>query len=131
MKTLISIFIGLMVLGCGKDKQSEANNSPSVKSAKGLTKKIVGTTFQKGSGRYIQRWVFKVNQVAEFYWMSEYPSIYEWSIVDGDVHTKNPRHTVIMRVEPNGDLTEIAKILRGKRRNVPKDKQTATYKKIQ
>ena len=129
MKVLIPILIGLLVVGCGKDKQSEANNSPSVKSAKELTKKIVGT-YQKGSGRYIVRWVFKENQVAEFYGMSEYPAMYEWSIVDGNVHTKSPRHTGIMRVEPNGDLTEIAEIVRGNQRDVPKDKQTATYKKI-
>tara|TARA_Y100000588_G_scaffold375751_1_gene452510 strand:+ start:122 stop:616 length:495 start_codon:yes stop_codon:yes gene_type:complete len=163
MKVLISIFIGLLVVGCGKKEpvntddgnnvpekparknveketpsKSDDKSSTSVEPVKELTTKSVAGEYivprQDGSeGRFTllpdgrskadntgikQRWKLVENQVHMFYGDPTDPSNNSLGV---DVQ--------IAIVESNGDLTWIAQVKDGKRKEAPKGK-AVTWKRI-
>jgi hypothetical protein len=156
MKVLIPILIGLLVVGCGKDKQStntnESSNTPeksakkkveketpskvddknstTAKPVKELTaeEKVVGTyEFKHDKDTY--RLVFLDNGIAENYHNDGAKIVARWSVVDGEIHADH-NGIVVFRINKDGSITVIATIHEdGKREKVPKDKQS-TFKRI-
>ena len=148
MKVLISILIGLLVVGCGevengaykhRPKQTDTNestpntktnkvNNTTAKSVKELTledKVVGGYEFSPTS-----KIVFLGNGVLELYQNDEIAQSGKWSIVEEEIHILNQDGEVeVIRIEPNGDLTNIAKIKNGIRTEESLDEQQ-TIKRI-
>ena len=138
MKILISILIGLLVVGCGEEipttKARKKELTPKEKAAiaeKAFRDSFVGTYEPKDEDGNSYKHVFLANGVYEQLldgnkWLDG-----TWKIVGKEVHIDfgNFLAQKLCKVEPNGDLTDIAKIKEGIRTDVPKEEQF-TYKKI-
>jgi len=121
MKAMILLLAVVLVGGCA---------SPS---GKALMKQVIGTYEMKDGGATL-RIVFLKSGIMEGY----KDGVKEkrggkWTVKDGEVHVEDSSgstvDTGIFRIEPNGDLTGIAGIKNGKRKNTPED-QRMTIKKI-
>ena len=75
--------------------------------------------------------VFLVNGAGRSHEDGEEHEEYSWKIVDGEIHfyVQEDNEEFVLRVEPGGDLTVIAEVIKGKRENFLKDKQL-TFKII-
>ena len=128
MKVLIPILIGLLVLGCGKGGEITIGEPPKAKPVKELTlrEKVVGSYEFSPTSKI----VFLDNGVLELYQNNEIAQSNKWSIVDEEIHILNQDGEVeVVRIEPNGDLTNIAKIKNGIRTEESLDEQQ-TIKRI-
>ena len=113
MKVLITVVIGLLVVGCGGRSLTEEE------------KKVVGSYEAKVEGVTVKL-VFLENGKVEHYRNEEGR---EWKIDEKKVHVVSKNSTSIYKIEPNGDLTWIALDYVGER--IPKRPfQSATFKKI-
>ena len=139
----ITLIIGLLVVGCGKQEQTDANESTPTtntnevdgtteKPVKELTleEKVVGTYEGKIDG-YTVRLALLDNGVLETYEDGKKREDGKLKIVDGDIHCPNAGSvTGVLIINKDGSLTTIAKIDKdGKRTRIPKDEQL-TFKKI-
>ena len=142
MKVLITILIGLLVGGCGKEEQTDTNESTPTtntnqvdvtaeKPVKELTKEDVIGTYEMKVEEVTARMVILKNGIVESYLKDEKMDEGNISIMNGEVHIKSKTNegVSVLRQEPNGDLTWIAVTVAGEREDLPKDKQE-TAKKI-
>ena len=142
MKPIVLI-IGLLVVGCGKQEQTDVNestpttntnkvNHTTEKPVKELTleEKVVGTYEGKIDG-YAVRLALLDNGVLENYEDGKKRDEAKWKIVDGDIHCPNQGSvTGVLIINKDGSLSTIARIGKdGKRRDIPKEDQL-TFKKI-
>ena len=124
MKVLISILIGLLVVGCGEKEEITNNddktNTPE-KPPKELTleEKFVGSYEWGETGKLH----FLENGKAELYIDGKRTFELKWKIVGNEVHAAGDL-VAVYRIETNGDLTQIAEIEGGKRTDFPKGQMT-------
>lgn len=138
----ITLIIGLLVVGCGKQEQTDANESTPTtntnevsgtteKPAKELTKEdVVGTYEAKKEGRTAGV-IFLENGVIEIYENGKKRELDKWSISkEGEIHVELEDGAIgVYRINKDGSLNYIAAIVDGKSRGVPKPQQP-TYKRI-
>ena len=138
----ITLIIGLLVVGCGKQEQTDTNESTPTtntnqvdvtaeKPVKELTKEDVIGTYEMKVEEVTARMVILKNGIVESYLKDEKMDEGNISIMNGEVHIKSKTNegVSVLRQEPNGDLTWIAVTVAGERKDLPKDKQE-TAKKI-
>jgi hypothetical protein len=125
----ITLIIGLLVMGCGKQNPPVVEEIKSVKApAKELTKEdIVGSYTLMG----LSSWVFDENGKTEFLSQAgRKVGEGKWKLVENEVHTDSMTGQNVYRIEPNGDMTFIAGIDKeGKREELPNGSQM-TWEKI-
>ena len=132
----ITLIIGLLVVGCGKQEQADTNESTPTtteKPVKELTleEKVVGT-YEIKEGEYTYRVVLLETGIVEKYRNGkEHDEEDKWKIVDGEIHIiEGSGHIDVIRINKDGSITNIATIDKdGKRKEAPKDIQL-TLKKI-
>ena len=132
----ITLIIGLLVVGCGKQEQADTNESTPTtteKPVKELTaeeKKVIGT-YEMGGEGFTIRAVFLDNGIIESYknGKKEEEEEDKWKIVDGELHIIHERGIAVFRINKDGNITGIADIEDGKREDFPKENQH-TIKKI-
>ena len=108
----ITLIIGLLVAGCGKTEED----------------KVVGT-YEHKKGGYTFKWVFLENGIIETTAFAKTDGG-TWKMVGNEVHVaEEGKSMAVFKIEPNGDLTMIAEIIRTKRKDIPKEDQM-TLKKI-
>ena len=152
----ITLIIGLLVVGCGevengaykhRPKQTDTNESTpttntnevdgtTAKPVKELTleEKVVGeyemrNPNQGREGKDTIKLVLLGTGIIE---MSAFVKTDggTWKMVGNEVHVAEEGKSIaVFKIEPNGDLTMIAEIIRTKRKDIPKEEQT-TIKKI-
>ena len=147
----ITLIIGLLVVGCGKQEQADTNEStptPNTNEVSGprvqpdgdvdllvkeltLEEKVVGTYEHKDKDGDTYRGVFLENGVFENYRNGKkLEEDYKWSIrKDGELHIADKDGIVVFRINKDGSITAIAEIIRNKRKDLPKEDQV-TIKKI-
>ena len=140
MKTLITIMIILFAAGCGKsesltdekklqfDKELKVfNERESRRTAEEM--KVVGS-YEAKADEITLKLVFLENRGMVFY-VDEKKDFGTWKIAGKEVHGLGEVNDSIgvFKIEPNGDLTAIARIKDGKREEGPKEVRT-TFKKI-
>ena len=132
--------MGLLVLMTGiwlffiRDKGEEKrqlaniadNNGTGAKPVKELTleERVIGEYEVKRSAKHVllgngksETWILGVKRHGG-----------TWKIVEKEVHVGIEKITHVHKIEPNGDLTLIAKILDGKRTDVSKENQYISEK---
>ena len=118
-----------MIVGCGKTETEIVSG----KTDKPLNpeEKIVGTYEIKTI-----RMVFKENRKVNILNLKPetIPDEWNWKVIVNNVHIEKSYsplfgETSILKIEPNGDLTEIGWIIDGKQTTFPKEDQD-TWKKI-
>ena len=115
MKNFISILILFVAVGCSKSLTEEE-------------KKVVGS--YKRLRPEPQRFDLLENGKATFYVNGEKTDDFEWKIVGKEVHLGDGMPPVdVGKIEPNGDLTAIAEIDGGGRKDYSKEDQI-TFKKL-
>ena len=125
MKVLISILIGLLIVGCGIGKETKTKtkvvDNNATKPAKELTleEKFVGSYEWGETGKLH----FLENGKAELYIDGKRTFELKWKIVGNEVHAAGDL-VAVYRIETNGDLTQIAEIEGGKRTDFPKGQMT-------
>ena len=138
----ITLIIGLLVAGCGKQEQTDTNestlstntnkvNGTTAKPENELTleEKIVGT-YEKKFDEGTMKLVCLGNGTVEEYKNGEKTDDFEWKTVGKEVHLGDGMPPVsVGKIEPNGDLTAIAEIDGGGRKDYSKEDQV-TFKKI-
>ena len=148
----ITLIIGLLVVGCGKQEKAVTNESTpttntnevdgatenptqtvGVTPVKELTleEKVIGT-YERKDDEDTYRGVLLESGVFENYRKGKkLEEDYKWSISkDGELHIADKDGIVVFRINKDGSLTAIASIDKdGERKDVPKEKQT-TIKKI-
>ena len=146
MKVLISILIGLLVVGCGKVKQPNAEKpTPTTNTNKGngtAAKPVIELTLrEKVVGSYelelkkfgeTQRYVLLDNSTVEYYLNGKKEEAeHKWSIVDKEVHIERENRAVsVFSINKDESITGIATIDEdGKRKEILKEHQY-TRKKI-
>ena len=144
MKTLITILILFVAVGCGEvGYQISSLGSPIEK----LEEKIVGSYEDIHEGHFIHKLVFLENGKTESYMNvqgNEHPCKFgSWKIKGHRPYEMKrvfwiqEKETVVLQIYPNGDLTEIAIIKTlneleehiEKFKSIPKEDQR-TYKKL-
>jgi hypothetical protein len=141
----ITLIIGLLVVGCGKQEQTDANKSTPTtntnevsgtteKPVKELTKEdVVGTYEAKKDGR-TEGVIFLENGVIESYENGKKRELEaKWTIINGEIHgeVKNGR-ILVFSINKDKSVTNIAVIDKdGEREDFPKEEaEQATMKKI-
>ena len=130
----ITLIIGLLVVGCGKQEQTDANESTPTTTEKPdkeltLEEKVVGTYEVKKYGK-IFRIVLLETGIVESYKNGKKDDEGKWSISkDGELHIVDNVWISVYRINKDGSLNGIAMIGDGKRTGTPKEFQN-TYKKI-
>jgi hypothetical protein len=148
----ITLIIGLLVVGCGKQEQTDTNEStPTTNTNKAdvprvhpdgdvdlpvkeLTKEDVVGTYEEKIGNLTIKSVLLETGKVEIFLNGEKYAEYTWKIVEKEVHILflnivGKKSSVVFKIEPNGDLTQVAEIAYGKREDTPKNAQT-TIKKL-
>ena len=141
----ITLIIGLLVVGCGKQEQTDTNESTpttNTNKADGTTEKPVKelTLEEKVVGEYelkrdenTKGLVFLDNGIAEGYLNGKKrEGEGKWSISkEGEIHLTEPKGNItVLRVNKDGSITGIARISNdGEREDFPKEEQV-TFKKI-
>jgi hypothetical protein len=141
MKTLITILIGLLVVGCGMEcipqdpkeikSKGDDNNSTAAKPVKELTIKDVAGNYELKLEGGTAQMVILENGKIEFYENGKKnQEEARLKMAGNEIHFDSESGDVrVFRIEPNGDLTYIAEIERGERHDHTKERQ-ATFKKI-
>ena len=119
MKNLITILI-LFAFGCGKSEtKTETETVKTEPKPLSPEEKLVGSYEAKKSAKHVllengksETWILGVKRHGG-----------TWKIAGKEVHIGIEKLTHVCKIEPNGDLTLIAKILDGKRTDVSKDNQ--------
>ena len=148
----ITLIIGLLVVGCGKQEQTDANKSTpttntnevdgatenptqtvGVTPVKELTleEKVVGT-YEIKEGEYTYRVVLLETGIVEKYRNGKkHDEEDKWKIVDGEIQIVDKDGDIlVLRINKDESITGIATIDKdGKREDAPKEEQ-ATLKKI-
>ena len=143
-KTLIVLMVGMLAVGCGKQEQTDANestpttntnkvNGTTEKPVKELTaeEKVVGT-YEVSLGEDTMRMVFLENGIVERYENGKKEEEEgNWKITaQGEIHLNPEGKNFLFRINEDGSITIVARIdADGKREEAPKDKQM-TLKKI-
>ena len=150
MKNLLILITIMLVGGCGKDEATEPANKSSSHSPSKITKpvrklteeeeKVVGAYELKDhlgrTFKFILHKNGKSERSANVVTIIDFGT---WETVpkskseskQKEVHVIIGEEAKIHKIEPNGDLTLIAEIWEGqKRKDLPKDEQLYTYKKI-
>ena len=141
----ITLIIGLLVVGCGKQEQADTDESTpttntnevdgtTAKPVKELSaeEKVVGTYEYIDDNGNAHKYVLQESGVAEFYWSDRKSHIKrKWKISkDRELHIDDKLGAIpILTINPDGSITLIADIVDGKRTDFPKDNQI-TFKKI-
>lgn len=114
---MITILTLLVVVGCGKSEDENRRLTEE-------EKKVVGSYEAKDAGG-TGKLVFHKNGKIEFYENDAKDSERKWRISGKEVHVISPSTGTIgvYRIETNGDLTIIARIIGGKREEAPKEFQ--------
>ena len=130
----ITLIIGLLVVGCGKQEQTDTNESTPTtteKPVKELTaeeKKVIGT-YEMGGEGFTIRAVFLDNGIIESYKNGKKEEEEDkWKIVDGELHIIHERGIAVFRINKDGNITGIADIEDGKREDFPKENQHTIQK---
>ena len=117
MKNLITIIIMLVAVGCGKSLTEEE-------------KKVVGSYGTKKGG---DTWklVFLENGIGKDYKNGKKSKFeIKWKLVNGEIHADKNGFILVLRINKDGNLTEIATIPKDRERiDTPKEDQF-TFKKI-
>ena len=152
MKVLISILIGLLVVGCGKKEKPlepsqlpaeppPANSPPKptdqnttkAKPVKELTleEKVLGEYEHKHENGNTYKIVLLDNGIVEEYTNGKKQTEGKWSVVRGEIHTKyNYSGTIFVYIiNTDKSIAQIAAIQNGKRFDLPKERQIS-HKKI-
>ena len=137
----ITLIIGLLVVGCGKQEQADTNESTPTtntnqvdvtteKPVKELTKEDVIGTYEMKVEEETARMVILKNGIVESYLKDEKMDEGNILIINREVHIKSKTNegVSVLRQEPNGDLTWIAVTVAGERKDLPKDKQETARK---
>ena len=141
----ITLIIGLLVMGCGKQEQADTNESTPTtntnkvdgtteKPVKELTKEdVVGTYEAKKKNGGTEGVVFLEKGIAEGYQNGKKnEEEFKWKITkEGELYIINEDgETYFFRINKDRSLTVIAYLLKdGKREVLPKEQQI-TYKRI-
>jgi len=123
----IVLIIGLLVVGCGKQEQTDTE-----KPVKELTlrEKVVGE-YEMKEGEDTLRIVLLENGVGEEYVNGKKDGECKWIISkEGEMHIIDEGETGVFRINKNGNLTGIALIVDGERDYFPKKEEQVTIKKI-
>ena len=146
MKVLISIVMGLLVLGCGEERPTtntnKSNNTP-VKPAKKkaeketpskeltLRERIVGTYEMKGGGNTYRSVLLDDGMYEQHRNGEKDESEYTWKIVDGEIHVKRSDGMImIKRINNNSSITGIATIGNDGKRTVAPQGGQVTLRQI-
>ena len=140
----ITLMIGLLVVGCGKQEKADTNESTpttntnkvdgtTAKPIKGLTleeEKVVGTYEGKKYG-LTYRVVLLEYGICEKYFNGKKLAAHgKWKIVEGQIHIDGRGNIEVYRINSDKSITSIATINKdGKRIDFPKEGQM-TLKKI-
>ena len=123
MKNTLLVIVALLVGGCA---------TAPTKPVKELTleEKVVGT-YEVKEDEYTYRAVILKNGIWEAYINGEKNEEHQWKISkEGELHIEiEDIGTGILRINKDGSITDIAKIIDGRRNDFPKERQKA-YKKI-
>ena len=141
----ITLIIGLLVVGCGKQEQTDANESTPTtntnevsgtteKPVKELTKEdVVGTYEAKKDGR-TEGVIFLENGVIESYENGKKRELEaKWTIINGEIHGEvEGGRILVFSINKDKSVTNIAVIDKdGEREDFPKEEaEQATMKKI-
>ena len=132
----ITLIIGLLVVGCGKQEQADTNESTPTtteKPVKELTaeEKVVGEYEMKKDGKTLRIVLLETGVAEKYIDGKKEDEERKWKIVDGEIHIiEGSGHITIIRINKDGSLTNIATIYKdGERRDIPKEDQD-TAKKI-
>ena len=125
MKNLITIIIMLVAAGCGKSEvetKTETETGKTEKKPLSPEEKLVGSYEAKKYDMTVKL-VLLENGKGEVYaegnrWKAT------WKIVGKEVHFLEGETTGVLKIKPNGDLTEIAYFFRGERKDISKDFQS-------
>ena len=144
MKRILLMIAMVALVGCGKQEQSDANESTPTtntnevdgateKPVEELTpeEKVVGTYEVKKDGNTL-RMVVLENGVMESYENSKKREAEaKWTIINGEIHLEvKDGYTVVLRINKDKSITNIAIIDKGgEREDTPKENQQ-TAKKI-
>ena len=143
----ITLIIGLLVVGCGKQEQTDADESTpttntnkvdgtTAKPVKELTPEqkqkalrdsAVGTYEGKGVGDTL---VFLDNGVLEAYEDGEKEGEGKWKIINNEIYIEIHDEHGFLKINKDGSLTPIARIRDGERTDVSKEDQPPTFKRI-
>ena len=139
----ITLAIGLLVVGCGKQEQTDTNKSTPTtntnvvdgtteKPVKELTlrEKAIGT-YEAKEGEDTIRVVLLETGIGEGYENGKKKTDdAKWELVEGEIHlTQSRQDIVVFSINKDGSLAFIAEIIRNKREDLPKDGQWI-FKKI-
>ena len=136
----ITLIIGLLVVGCGKQEQTDTNESTNTNEVDGATakpvkeltleeKKVIGT-YEMEAGEDTFRAVYLDNGIVEHYTNGKKQEGEDtWKIVDGELHIIHETGIAVFRINKDGSKTGIAVIEDGKREEFTKETQY-TIKKI-
>jgi hypothetical protein len=123
----ITLIIGLLVMGCGKQEQTDTE-----KPVKELTlrEKVVGE-YEMKKGEDTDKAVFLANGTMEAYTNGKRVYVCKWNVANGELHFINEAGGIgVFRINKDGSLTVIAEIDKdGERIDIPKEEQL-TFKKI-
>ena len=133
----ITLIIGLLVVGCGKQEKAVTNEptpTTTEKPVKELTaeEKVIGTYERKDKDGDTYRAVLLENGIVEKYRNGKkHDEGDKWKISNGEMHvTEQDGSIIVIRINKDGSLTWIASIDKdGKREDFPKENQY-TLKKI-
>ena len=114
MKNIFTILILFVATGCSKSKS--------------LTEEDVFGSYEAKIGVHSHKFVFLENGKAEYHSVGVKEES-EWKIVGKEVHVDLDDFISVWKIEPNGNLTNIAEIEDGKRTDLSKEKQS-TFKKL-
>ena len=138
----ITLIIGLLVVGCGKQEQTDTNestpttntnkvNGTTAKPVKELTleEKVFGEYESIYNGKTYKR-VFLKNGIVEWYVNGKKRAEYKLEIVNGEIRAAfGSEYKDIYRINADRSITHIAYIDNGEREDFPKEEQV-TYKRI-
>ena len=110
--------------------ENKENNSTAAKPVKELTTGKVAGSYEFKNGEDTFKYILLENGDAEnFKNNEERPLSLTWEKNDDEVHVKAPNGVIaVFRIEPDGGLTRIGKIMDGERKAQPEDQQR-TWKK--
>ena len=137
----ITLIIGLLVVGCGKQEQTDTNESTNTNEVDGATAKpvkeltkedLIGTYEVNYKGKFKYRLVFLRNGAVEIYQdgkKEEYEA--KWKIKDdGEIHFEEESGRInVYRINSDGSMTQIEMIKDGRVKSLSKEEQI-TFKKI-
>jgi hypothetical protein len=155
MRTLIVLVVGLLAVGCGKPEQpvntyenkkrvgflshrTEAKpvKEPTLEDQKALAEKVIGEYEHKDEDGDTHKHVYLENGDYEQYFNGE-PHLnetqlfrFKWSISNGEIHSISHTGVInIFKINKDKSITQIAVIVDGKRKDIPKVSKR-TWKKI-